>query len=183
MSNLNKYSTDYELIKKAKANREDFGLLYEKYFDPIYYFIFKRVGNEDLAGDICQSTMFKAMMNLQNYEDRGFPFSSWLYRIASNEVNSVFRKLKKQAEVELNESQFVSFMEEIDVDIADNNDIQEKVISLLNKMEPSQTEIIELRFFFGYSFKEIADFYNISEANAKMRLYRLLEKIKKTMTN
>ena len=55
---------------------------------------------------------------------------------------------------------------------------QEKLIQMMSKLKPEQTEIIELRFFLEYSFKEIADFYSITEANAKMRLYRILEKMK-----
>ena len=55
---------------------------------------------------------------------------------------------------------------------------QEKLIKMLSRLKPEYTEIIELRFFMEYSFKEIAEFYNITEANAKMRLYRILEKMK-----
>jgi len=174
------YSEDFELIKKAKKNRTDFGVLYEKYFERIYLFIFKRLGNEDIAGDICQTAMFKAMMNIHKYEDRGYPFSTWLYRIASNEVNLHFRKVKKIAEVEIKEKDVITLLDEINFDHQVDTNDQEKVIAILNGLKPEQTEIIELRFFFGYSFKEIAEFYNTSESSAKMKLYRLLEKIKKT---
>ena len=43
------------------------------------------------------------MLNIKKYEDRGFPFSSWLYKIASNEVNKYFRDEKKVQEVEIQE--------------------------------------------------------------------------------
>jgi RNA polymerase sigma-70 factor (ECF subfamily) len=46
-------------------------------------------------------------------------------------------------------------------------------------LDSDQTDLIELRFFQEMSFKEIADIYDITEANAKMRIYRLLEKIQK----
>ena len=174
------YSEDIDLIRRAKKNRNDFGILYEKYFEQIYVFIFKRLGNEDTAGDVCQTTMFKAMMNIEKYEDRGYPFSTWLYRIASNEVNLHFRKIKKTAEVEIQERHVVTLMDEMKLENSVEVDCQEKIIEILNELKPEQTEIIELRFFFGYSFKEIAEFYNTSESNAKMKLYRLLEKIKKT---
>ncbi len=176
------YSVDFELVQRAQKNRNDFGLLYEKYFEQIYRFIYKRLGNESTAGDICQTTMFKAMMNIHKYEDRGYPFVTWLYRIASNEVNLHFRKVKRIAEVEIKEQDVIALMAELEVKDQTSIDHQEKVIQILNDLKPEQTEIIELRFFFGYSFKEIAVFYNTSEANAKMRLYRLLEKIKKTST-
>ncbi len=177
------YSQDFELVERAKKNRNDFGALYEKYFEQIYLFIFKRVGNESTAGDICQVTMFKAMMNIHKYEDRGYPFTTWLYRIASNEVNLHFRKVKKVAEVEIKETHVITLMDEMDFNNKKDVDSQEKLIAILNKLKPEQTEIIELRFFLGYSFKEIAEFYSTSEASAKMKLYRLLEKIKKMSGN
>ncbi len=175
-----KYSIDFELVKEAQANKASFSVLYEKYFEKIYLFIYKRTGQKDLSGDICQTTMLKAMLNLHKYEDRGFLFVTWLYRIASNEVNLYFRRTKKRAEVEIHEKDIITLMGEIEIDDKLNVNNQDLIVNLLNDLKPEHTEIIELRFFFDYSFKEIAEFYNISEANAKMRLYRLLDKIKKS---
>ncbi len=70
----------------------------------------------DTAGDICQSAMLKAMLNLPKYEDRGFPFSAWLYRIASNEVNLHFRKKKKEAFVEVKETHVKELMHEVEIE-------------------------------------------------------------------
>jgi RNA polymerase sigma-70 factor (ECF subfamily) len=54
----------------------------------------------------------------------------------------------------------------------------EQLVAIINTLEGPQSDLIELRFFQEMSFRDIAEIYNISEANAKMRLYRLLEKIK-----
>jgi RNA polymerase sigma-70 factor (ECF subfamily) len=56
---------------------------------------------------------------------------------------------------------------------------QEKLMILLNEMEDEHLDLIELRFFQEMSFKEIAGIYTITEANAKMRIYRILEKLNK----
>jgi RNA polymerase sigma-70 factor (ECF subfamily) len=53
----------------------------------------------------------------------------------------------------------------------------DQLIEIINNLDETQADLIELRFFQELSFKEIADIYQISEANAKMRIYRLLEKI------
>ncbi len=50
-----------EYIKKAKENKEFFGFLYEKYFEQIYLFIFKKIQDEKVTGDICSRTFVKAM--------------------------------------------------------------------------------------------------------------------------
>jgi len=172
------YQQDLEFIARAKRDKNAFSLLYNKYWDQIFLYIFKKVQSMDDAGDICQSAMLKAMMNLPKYEDRGFPFSAWLYRIASNEVNLYFRRKKKDAFVEIRETHVKSLMTEIELSNINSIDEQEKLMLVLGDLKPNQVEIIEMRFFFGYSFKEIADVYKISEANAKMRLYRIIEKLK-----
>jgi RNA polymerase sigma-70 factor, ECF subfamily len=166
------------LVAAAKKDQRAFGALYDKYFERIYLFIYKRVCDEDVAGDICQETMLKVMFNIGKYEDRGIPFSAWIYRIASNEVNLFFRKQKKHFTVEVQEKHLKDLMEEGHIGKAESELDQEKLIAAISKLKPEQAEIIELRFFMQQSFKEIADFYGITEANAKMRLYRILEKMK-----
>ena len=90
-----KYEDDQQLVMLAKKDNRAFSLIYERYFERIYLFVYKRVRDEAIAGDVTQDAMLKAMMALPKYEDRGAPFSSWLFRIASNEVNLHFRKAKK----------------------------------------------------------------------------------------
>ena len=59
----------------------------------------------------------KAMVNLTKYRDMGFPFSSWLYRIASNEVYKYYRDNNKVQEVQINERDAVTFLGELEIKI------------------------------------------------------------------
>ena len=170
---------DRRLVAEAKKNRNAFAVIYEKYFEKIYVFVYKRLGDEDAAGDVTQEAMLKAMHNISKYEDRGIPFTAWLYRIASNEVNLFFRAKKKNFTVEIEEKHVRNILDDCKMGDSMSLEDQEKLVEALNKMEPEHAEIVDLRFFMQYSFKEIADFYNITEANAKMRLYRILDKVKK----
>jgi RNA polymerase sigma-70 factor (ECF subfamily) len=172
--------SESDLIELSKSNHQYFGALYEKYFETIFRFIFKRLGgNELVSGDLTQQTFMKAMVNINKYEDRGFPLSSWLFRIAQNEVNLYFRSQKNTKTVDVNENQLKSVLEEMDVSSSMTIENQEKLIQCINNLEPEQADLIELRFFQEMSYKEIGDIYAISEANAKMRIYRLIEKIQK----
>jgi RNA polymerase sigma-70 factor (ECF subfamily) len=173
------FNDDQQLVLLAQKDRNAFGLIYEKYFERIYLFVYKRVQDEAKAGDICQEAMLKAMYNIEKYENRGAPFTAWLYRIASNEVNLFFRKSKKMMSVEIQEKDLKDIMVEISLQKIDDQNEQDKLISALNSLKPEHAEIIDLRFFMRYSFKEIAEFYNITEANAKMRVYRILDRLKK----
>ena len=167
-------------IQNAKKDPKHFGVLYEKYFEQIFIFIFKKIQQEDTTGDICSKTFMKAMMNIEKYEDRGFPFSSWLYRIASNEVNMHFRKQKKEVLVEINENSIIQLASEIEIE-----NKEEQLAQILNGIEElplEKSQLIELRFFEELSFKEIGGIFDIPEATAKMRVYRILKELKTNIT-
>lgn len=169
-----------EIIELAKTDSYYFGQLYETYFERIYRFTFKRLGgNEEVAGDLTQQTFIKAMANIGRYEDRGLPFCSWLYRIAQNEVSLFFRTAKKNQTVDINERTFKDLCSEANLEGYMSMEEQDKLVELLNEMEQEHLDLIELRFFQGLGFKEIADIYSITEPNAKMRVYRILEKLNK----
>ena len=171
---------DSEVIALAKKKSKYFGELYNRYFEQIYRFVYKRLGGmEHIAGDLTQQTFMKAMANLHKYEERGFPFSSWLYRIAQNEVAMYFRSQKKNVSVEINEQQLSSIVSELQNGQFMSLDEQETLVAILNSLKDEHLDIIELRFFQEMSFKEIADIYSITEASAKMRTYRILENIAK----
>lgn len=164
-------------IELAQQDHRHFGPLYERYFEQIFRFIFKRLGgNEEASGDLVQQCFIKAMANIAKYEDRGLPFTAWLYRIAQNEVNMFFRAEKKNYSVEISDRQLYSILEESGESAVQQADL-DQLIEIINNLDGTQADLIELRFFQELSFKEIADIYQISEANAKMRIYRLLEKI------
>lgn len=169
-----------QIIELAKEDTFYFGELYNTYFERIYRFIFKRLGGkEEIAGDLAQQTFIKAMANISKYEDRGLPFSSWLYRIAQNEVSMFFRMQKSTQTVDIDENKFKDMCTEANLDSYMSMESQEKLVELLNEMEQEHLDLIELRFFQGLSFKEIAEIYSITEPNAKMRVYRILEKLNK----
>lgn len=172
--------SEQELIELAKKDSFYFGELYNAYFEGIFRFVFKRLGgNEEVAGDLTQQTFIKAMANIIRYEDRGLRFSSWLYRIAQNEVSMFFRSEKATHTIDITEKKFNDICTEANLNRYMTNEDQEKLVELLNEMEQEHLDLIELRFFQSLSFKEIADIYSINEANAKMRVYRILEKLHK----
>lgn len=172
--------SEQEVILLAKKDSRYFGPLYDKYFDPIFRFVFKRLGgDEEQTGDITQMTFIKAMANIEKYEDRGLPFSSWLYRIAQNEVSMYFRQSKKLKAIAVDENRLRDVATEAELNTYMSIEEQEMLIEMINNLEEEHLDLIELRFFQEMSFKQIAEIYNITEANAKMRVYRILERLAK----
>jgi len=85
---------EYAILEKAKKNPKAFGELYEKYFDRIFHFIYRQMDDEDVTADLTSQTFLSVLKHLDRYQFRGVPFSAWLYKIASNEVNKYYRKRK-----------------------------------------------------------------------------------------
>jgi RNA polymerase sigma-70 factor, ECF subfamily len=69
-----------------------FGELYDLYYPKIFNYILRRIGEVAIAADITSDVFFKVMKNLVKFEWQDIPFSSWIYKIASNEINTHFRK-------------------------------------------------------------------------------------------
>src|SRR3954471_13162049 len=87
---------DRTSVLAAKADPAKFEALYTKYYEQILNFVYQRLDSKDTAFDITQQVFLKAMQNLHKYEFRGLPFSAWLYRIAINELNMLFRRSNKE---------------------------------------------------------------------------------------
>ena len=100
-----------------------------------------------------------------------------MYRIAQNEVNLFFRANKKDFTLEIEDKQVLHILDEANLGNYMTIEDQEKLVQKLNDLPQENRDLIELRFFQDMSFKEISDIYSISEANAKMRIYRILEKM------
>lgn len=174
-----KIKSEKELIVLAKKDSVYFAPLYKKYHEQIFRFIYQRVSCEAEASDLTSQVFLKALVNLNKYEFRGFPFSSWLYRIALNEVNQFYRKTKKQRTVNIQEHHLKNIIEE-DGDCF-NEEKRSLLIKTLSSLSSEKLVLIEMRFFEKRSFKQISQVLNISENNAKVKTYRVMDEMKKKM--
>ena len=167
-----------EIIEAAKNDPVQFKSLYEKYFKRIFLFVYHRVEDRDITADLTSQIFLKAMQRLHQFNFRGLPFSSWLYRIAINECTDYFRKNKRSKVVYVEEVTFQHLFDEMFPE--DPQDQLEKKLHLvLQELKPIELQIIELRYFEEMPFKMVAEVLNISEVNAKVRTYRTLDKMKR----
>ena len=170
---------EFEAVKKAAKDPAQFQILYDRYFSMIFNFIFRKTDDEDNTADLTSQTFLKALRNIKKYKYKGVPFSAWLYRIASNEVNKYYRQTNKKLVFSFDEQEFERLIEqnreeekELDIDY---------IIQQMHSLSETDIEVLELRFFESKSFAEIAFILEINEANAKMRTYRAIEKLKKLL--
>ena len=178
--------SEWEVIEAAKKNPREFGVLYNKYYTPIFKFLMKRTANPDLSAELCSQTFLKAMKQIQNYEFRGVPFSAWLFRIASNELGQFYRKSNKKRVVSI-EDEFIpeiGMEANLNLERTDEHEkLRSMLIATLDELKEKDLKIIEMRFFEQRPFKEIAQILEITESNAKMKTYRILERMKKKIDN
>jgi RNA polymerase sigma-70 factor (ECF subfamily) len=167
---------EYQILERSKRNPKAFGELYEKYFDRIFNFIYRQVDDEDITADLCSQTFLSALKHVERYQFRGVPFSAWLYKVASNEVNKHYRKKKKVQVFSIEE---VRIRELFEQENDGWNETQlERLLLYLKELPTDMLRVLELRFFEDKDFKEIAFILDITESGAKMRTYRALDRLR-----
>jgi len=172
-------ASEQVIVEAAKKDPSKFAGLYDKYYEQIFRYIYQRVDDKEQAFDATQQVFIKAMESLHKYEFRGVPFASWLYRIASSEVNNVYRS-QKQRTVNIDSVGVYGIMEEMEETKIDK--YHDKIVEIIGQELPEdELQLIEMRFFEKRSFKEIGEILDITENNAKVKTYRILEKLKKVI--
>src|SRR6185369_1359353 len=168
---------EYEVVDRSKKDPSAFGPLYEKYFDRIFNFIYTQTDDEDLTADLCSQTFLIALGNVHKFEFRGVPVSAWFYKIASNEVNKYYRKVKSQKTYSLEEVRLRELFSREEEDYSEETLI--KLLELMKELPSDMLEVLQLRFFEDKDFKEISFILDITESGAKMRTYRALGRLRK----
>jgi RNA polymerase sigma-70 factor (ECF subfamily) len=169
------------IIEAAKLNPEHFGPIYDKYYKQIFGYVYQRMDCKDTAFDVTSQVFLKALTNLNRYEFKGVPFASWLFRIAHSEVMQLFRDQKNKRAINADVGDLKNIYEEVQEPF-----FEEYIPALqhmIKELPEDDLHMIEMRFFEQRPFKEIAEILNITENNAKVRMYRILERLKKTITN
>jgi RNA polymerase sigma-70 factor (ECF subfamily) len=167
-----------QMILRSQTDPEAFRPLYEKYFKRIFLFVLHRVEDRSQAADLTSQAFLKALLNIKRFKFRGLPFSSWLFRIALNECNDYFRKTNRYRMVTI-EDKAVAYLYEELTNHSREEDLRQQLPAILQKLTGEELQLIELRFFEQRPFKEVADIIGITETYAKVKVYRILQKMKK----
>jgi RNA polymerase sigma-70 factor (ECF subfamily) len=171
--------SELQEISAAKSDPARFNVLYDRYYKPVFIFIYRRVGDEEISADICSLVFLKALINIRKFEFKGVPFSAWLFRIAFNEINMYFRKNKRERIVSLD----AAGLQNISSEMEEGEDLaaQQEVMKVLKMLPDEDIQLIELRFFEKRSFADIGGIVGITENNAKVKVYRIFDKMKKLL--
>ncbi|MGQ7867977.1 RNA polymerase sigma factor [Sunxiuqinia sp. sy24] len=178
-----KAQQDYALVESAlRGDEKAFAKLLSKYKDAIYFMLLKMVNNKSDAEDLTIEAFGKAFKNLHQYSP-SYAFSTWLFKIASNNCIDFLRK-KKGVHVSIESNPDSNDNEQsVRLKSKDPNP-EEKLIRIqkaillrriVHKLKPRYRTLVELRYFREYSYEEIAKELNLPLGTVKAQLFRARE--------
>lgn len=170
------------MVEDAKKDPQKFAALYDKYFDQIYRYVFRRCSDKETVHDLVSQTFYDALSHMKDYEWRGFSFSAWLYKIAHNNVLKWYRQQGRVKKVDFEEEpDFRDDKAEDVLDTLKKKDLQDEVAEVMEKLDPQDREIIKLKFFEEVSNVEIAQIMGLSANHIGVKVFRALKKVKQLL--
>jgi RNA polymerase sigma-70 factor (ECF subfamily) len=165
------------LVTVALEDPAAFGRLYDCYVQPIYRYVYSRVGSAHEAEDITSQTFMSAYESLARYRERG-QFSAWLFRIARSKLNDHFRRNRREVGLEA----AGEILEKEDaLGMLIRAEELSRIRSIIKNLNEEEQDLIRLRYVADLSFAEIADLLGKREDAVKKSVYRLLARLKSQM--
>jgi RNA polymerase sigma-70 factor (ECF subfamily) len=169
---------EHQLIEAAKQDPARFQELYDRYFDPIYSYVYYHCGSREQAEDITAATFQRGLEDLPNFQWRGVPYSAWLYRVAGNLLS---RDRRRPAWLELQDTTYRSDAEdEPDAQVL-RMDQDSRLHDAIRELPPDQRQAILLRFFAGMRNREVGRVMNRSEGAVKLLVFRAVTNLRKQL--
>ncbi len=175
-------TNEIDLVKRAQSgDSEAFEKLYDRFYTPVYTYIYYRIGEQALAEDLTSDVFERMVMKIDDWKPMGKPFIAWLYTIAGNIVRNHVKRQQRIKWLSLNEQ---------DADTGENLMTQigkrlqhEQLARALGQLTEEQQQVIILRFLQGESIAAVAAAIGKTETGIKAlqrrainSLGRILEK-------
>jgi RNA polymerase sigma-70 factor (ECF subfamily) len=184
---------DYQLVRRAidKADQKAYAELMALYKDSIYFMLLKMVSNRDDADDLTIEAFGKAFKNIRQYTP-DYAFSTWLFKIATNNCIDFIRKKRKQTmsidkSIEMNDGGELTL--DVRSELPDpSEDLMkkekvERMREVVDKLKPRYRALVELRYFQEFSYEEISDELKLPLGTVKAQLFRAREFLYQIMKN
>ncbi len=177
---LNKHTNSHEisdeiaLRRASQGDREAFGVLYQRYVKRIYNYVYYRIGNQHDAEDLTARVFFRALRHIKNYQDRGVPFSAWLYRIAHNLVANWHRDNSRRQEVGLDEIYNLKHDRPQPETVLLQSEERDVLLQVIRKLPPDRQQLLILKFVEHLPNAEIGLIMGRTEGAIKSLYHRTL---------
>ena len=170
---------DSILVQRAQAGDDAaFTQIYERYAPAIYRYLYVRVQDETLAEDLRAEVFARMFEGLPRYQDRGWPISAWLYRIAHDRSVDTLRALYRRQQVSL--ETWGGMCEGPEQSVGVQLDYEELHRSL-HTLTTDQRQVIQLRFLAEMSIQEVAQRLGRTEGSVKALQRRGLQTLERRL--
>jgi RNA polymerase sigma-70 factor (ECF subfamily) len=184
---------DYKLVRKAveEGDQKAYAELMSRYKDSIYYMLLKMVNNRDDAEDLTIEAFGKAFRNIRQYTP-DYAFSTWLFKIATNNCIDFIRKKRKlmlsiDRGFENEDGQDVAFEIKSDGPGPDDSLMKKQKVMMMrdvvDKLKPRYRRLVELRYYNELSYEEISEELKLPLGTVKAQLFRAREFLYQIMKN
>lgn len=183
---------DLALVERAKkGDQSAYAELMDRYREAVFYMLLKMVKNNDDAEDLTIEAFGKAFNRIKQYSP-SYAFSTWLFKIASNNCIDFIRK-KRVYLTSMDHAYSNSDGESVKIDVPSNTSDPEEVVikkqkvklmrEVVSKLKPRYRDLIEKRYFQELTYEEIAEDMDIPLGTVKAQLFRAREFMANMMKN
>ena len=163
-----------KLVRRAVGgDTEAFGDLYLRYLDDIYRYIFYRVRDEKRAEDLTERVFVSAWEAMEGYQPRGYPFSSWLYRIAHNAVVDHYRTDRDEKPLDAMTFALADESPGPEEALLKKREVS-RLLEAIAQLSEEKQRLIILRFVEGLSHAQVAQILGKSEGACRVIQHRAL---------
>lgn len=181
--NLSQQEDEHGLLQRAlNGDAEAFGDLYLRYLEPIYRYIYFRVGSQQEAEDLTEEVFVRAWEALPTFTLRGLPFTSWLYRIAHNLVVDYRRRQRPLPMPEENLRNIAAPIPSPEEAAVHAQEVA-MLVAALRELDDEEQQVILLRFVEDLSHGEIATIIGKSEGASRVIQHRALSKLQRALNS
>jgi RNA polymerase sigma-70 factor (ECF subfamily) len=186
-----KAKKDYQLVLRALNEKDQraYTEIMGRYKDSVYYMLLKMVNNSDDAEDLTIETFSKAFKRLDQYTPQ-YAFSTWLFKIASNNCIDFIRRKRIRA-VSIDQGYSNEDGETIEISIKDSvldpaeamqkEERIQKMREIVDKLKPRYRKLVEMRYFDEMAYEEIAEITGVSLGTVKSRIARARAKLQSVL--
>ena len=173
--------SDADLIARAQHGQvEAFGELYRRYLDPIYRYVRMRVNAESDAEDISERVFLRTFEALDRYEERGHPFSAYLYRVARNLLVDHYRR--QPASVGLEEATDVGEVDSDPDTVVIRREEVRQISEAIEQLPEDYREVIRLRVVLELPNATVAAWMERSPGAVRVLLHRALKALREGLS-
>lgn len=168
--------SEIAIIEQAKHDPAAFGVLYDRYVERIYRFVYSRVHERCLAEDISEEVFLNALKNIAKYRYTGACFSAWLYKIACNAIVSHYRRAK--SEVALESASHLADGTDGVLEEVVRRDRSRRIWEAIDRLPAKQREAMRLKFSADLPQDDVARMMGKSPAAVKLLIYRAMQRLR-----